>query len=77
MTYDTEDIAVAAALRYFGHAITKIEIVGKRATFKFNDTVEDDAIKVQLGEKLVDAISFHREVRRLSGLVRSMVVRDE
>jgi hypothetical protein len=77
MTYDTDDIAVAAALRYFGYAITKIEIVGKRATFKFQDTAEGDAIKVQLGEKLVDAISFHREVRRLSGLVRSMVTRDE
>jgi hypothetical protein len=76
MTYDTDDIAVAAALRHFGHPILHIDIIGKRAKFKFPSESEAEAVKIQLGEKLVDALRFHNEVRRLTVLVRSMVIRE-
>ncbi len=76
MTYTTDDIAIAAALRQFGHPLKHITVVGKRAHFHFDESVEPEAIKIQLGEKLVDALRFHNEVRRLSGLARTMIYRD-
>lgn len=72
MTYETDNIAVAAALRVYGHQIIEIEVVGRRATFVFSDSVIKDATEINLGTKLVDAISFHEQIRRLSGLAKSM-----
>ena len=72
MAYKTDDIAVASALRSYGHKITEIEVHGRRATFIFDSSVEDEAMQIQVGKKLVDALLFHEQLRRLSGLARSM-----
>lgn len=72
MTYQTDNIAVAAALRSLGHSITNITVDGRRATFIFSDDVHQLANEIQIGSQLVDAISLHQELRRLSGLAKSM-----
>ena len=72
-TYHTDNIAVAAGLRLNGFVIQKVEINGKKATFVFDDMAAPIANEISLGIKLVDAILFHNELRRLSGLARSMV----
>jgi hypothetical protein len=72
MSYYTDNIAIAAALKVHGYQISQIEIDGRRATFIFDDNAKEDASKIHLGTKLVDAISFHEQIRRLSGLARSM-----
>jgi hypothetical protein len=72
MTYQTDNIAVAGALRTLGHTITNITVDGRRATFYFNSDAIDVAHDIQIGSQLVDAISFHQELRRLSGLAKSM-----
>jgi hypothetical protein len=72
MSYNTDNIAIAAALRVYGHQIQQVEIEGRRATFIFNSSVEGEAEDIHMGRKLVDAISFHQELRRLSGLAKSM-----
>lgn len=72
-TYHTDNIAVAAGLRLNGFVIEKVEINGKKATFIFSDLAAQTAHELTMGMKLVDAILFHNELRRLSGLARSMV----
>ena len=73
MTYHTDNIAVAAALKINGYSIESVQVDFKKATFHFSPEAEAAAIEIQLGKKLVDAIQFHQEIRRLSGLARSMV----
>ena len=72
MSYNTDNIAVAAALRLNGHVIENIQVNGRKATFCFDESVRDLANEIQMGNKLVDAISFHHELRRLSGLAKTM-----
>lgn len=72
MSYDTSNIAVAAGLRSTGHAIERITVNGRMATFYFDDACREAAGKIEMGQMLVDAIRFHQELRRLSGLARSM-----
>ena len=72
MTYQTDNIAVAAALRSLGHTISDITVDGRRATFIFSGDVQEIANDIQIGSQLVDAISIHQELRRLSGLAKSM-----
>ena len=71
--YYTDNIAVAAGLRLNGFVIQKVEISGKKATFIFDELAAPIAHELTMGMKLVDAILFHNELRRLSGLARSMV----
>lgn len=72
MTYSTDNIAIASALRMSGHEILNITLAGRKATFHFRDTAKADALDIQLGKKLVDAISFHQEIRHLSSLAKAM-----
>lgn len=72
MTYATNDIAIATALKINGFSIESIDIDFKKATFHFIDAAEPIALEIQLGQRLVDAIQFHQELRRLSALARSM-----
>ena len=72
MSYQTDNIAVAAALRSLGHQIVEITSKGRIATFEFSSDTQTVANEIQMGTKLVDAISMHQELRRLSGLARSM-----
>lgn len=72
MTYHTTHIAVAAGLRSLGHKVEKIEVTGRLATFFFSAEASEIALLIESGDTLVDAIRFHQELRRLSGLARSM-----
>lgn len=72
MSYQTDNIAIAAALSTFRHRIQELQPIGRRAKFVFEDSAEPDALEIHMGRKLVDAINFHEELRRLSGLARSM-----
>lgn len=72
MTYSTENIAIAGALKLCGHQIESIQVEGKRATFHFSESAAGDAMAIQMGTRLVDAIQFHQELRRLSGLAKTM-----
>lgn len=72
MTYATDDIAIAAALKMNGFSIEFVDIDMRRATFHFDKSATALAMEIQLGQKLVDAIQFHQELRRLSALARSM-----
>lgn len=76
MSYNTDNIAIAAVLRLNNFSINKIEINGKKAMFIFDDAASQLAHEVNIGSKLVDALAFHQELRRLSGLARSMTQRD-
>lgn len=72
MSYQTTNIAVAAGLKSLGHRINNIEVNGRIATFFFPEESRELAMQIELGDLLVDAIRFHQELRRLSGLARSM-----
>jgi hypothetical protein len=72
MTYTTDNIAIAAALRLNGYQIKNITLSGRKASFHFSAECKQDALDIQLGKVLVDAISFHQELRHLSALAKSM-----
>lgn len=72
MSYHTTNIAVAAGLRSLGHKLEKIHVEGRLATFFFSQESGLVALEIESGDTLVDAIRFHQELRRLSGLARSM-----
>jgi len=76
MTYSSSNIAVVAGLRSLGHNIARITMDGRIATFHFETDCSDEALKIEMGKILVDAIRFHQELRRLSGLARSMTQQD-
>lgn len=72
MSYQTDNIAIAAALRTHGHTIQEINVVGRRAVFTFDNSAQADANDISSGAKLVSALIFHEQIRRLSGLAKSM-----
>lgn len=75
MTYDTDNIAIAAGLRTVGHSLSHIKMDGRKATFSFDSSVQDLANQIFEGKIKVDAITFHNELRRLSGLAKTMTER--
>ncbi len=76
MTYKTDNIAIASALRTFGYIINEIQINGRKATFIFDDEAVEAANHIYQGSRLVDALTFHQELRRLSSLAKSMVTQE-
>lgn len=73
MTYDTDNIAIAAGLRSLGHSVDHIKMEDRKATFSFDASVKETAGNIYNGSIKVDAITFHNELKRLAGLAKSMV----
>lgn len=76
MTYKTDNIAIASALRTQGHIIKEIQINGRKATFIFEDNASEVAQGIYQGTILIDALTFHQELRRLASLARSMATQE-
>lgn len=72
MTYPTNNIAIATTLRVFGFKIENIDVRGRLATFHFNESAREVAKEISLGNKSVEPLAFHSELRRLSSLARAM-----
>lgn len=72
MTYATNNIAVATALKVYGFKIDNISMTGRLATFHFEESAKNVAHQITLGNKTVEPIAFHAELRRLSTLARAM-----
>ena len=72
MTYHTDNLTVAAALVSLGNKISKIDLIGRKATFFFDEEVNDLAFEIQIDSKFVPPMRHHAEIRRLSALAKAM-----
>jgi hypothetical protein len=72
MSYSTNNIAIATTLKVYGFKIKNIFVTGRLATFEFDDSAKVVAHEITLGNKTVEPIAFHSELRRLSSLARAM-----
>jgi hypothetical protein len=72
MSYHTNNLTVAAALLTLGHELVHMELKGRQATFFFETDLSELALKIEMDSQLIRPIRLHQEIRRLSGLARSM-----
>lgn len=75
MTYKTTDIILAACLRLEGFAMAKIEVAGSKGTFVFEDVDESFISRYDLGQCLVEPVTFNNMIKQLTTSVRRVVHR--
>ena len=72
MEYKTSDIVLTAYLRLRGHSIVKIEKVGMKGTFHFED-IDDCLIhEYDMGRARVEPVEFNNAIKSLTTAVRCM-----
>lgn len=70
--YQTTDILLAAFLRLNSCKLDRIIKDGDRGTFVFTDVSADLPTQYDLGQTLVEPISFHSMFRQLTASVRRL-----
>jgi hypothetical protein len=70
--YKTTDIVLAASLVVHNHKMVKIEVIGSRGTFVFENTNQDFLDDYEYGKCLVEPVSFNNAIKRLTTSVRRM-----
>lgn len=72
MEYKTTDIILAAYLRLEGYAMLRIEKLGNKGTFVFENV--DGAVVEQydLGKASVEPVAFNNQIKQLTTSVRRM-----
>lgn len=72
MEYKTSDIVLASFLRLSGNEIVRIEKVGMKGTFVF-ENVDDDLIQsYDFGRARVEPAAFNNTIKSLTTAVRRM-----
>lgn len=68
--YKTTDIVLAAFLKLNGCIITCIEKQGQKGTFVFSNVGESLISSYDLGQALVEPVSFNNAIKQLTTSVR-------
>ena len=77
MMFKTSDIILAAVLRLQGHALEEIECVGNKGTFAFSNVNPNFITEYDLGQVLVEPVSFNNTIKQLTTSVRRMVNKND
>lgn len=70
--YKTTDIVLAASLVVHGSKMVKIEVVGSRGTFIFENIEQDFLDDYELSKCAVEPVAFNNAIKRLTTSVRRM-----
>lgn len=70
MTFKTTDIVLAATLKEKGYVMDRIEKVGNKGTFCFNDVDDDIIEQYDLGKLSVEPIAFNNAIKALTTATR-------
>ena len=70
--FRTTDIVLAASLRVKGYDMTSIERQGNKGTFIFVDVDDDFIQKFDLGNVVVEPVTFNNAIKQLTTSVRRM-----
>lgn len=69
--YQTSDITLAATLKYAGHRLNRISIVGnKRGIFHFADVEEEFLENFDAGAINVEPVAFQSDLRALNMAIK-------
>lgn len=71
--YKTSDIVLAATLKTKGYKLADIEIMGTKGTFVFENVDKDVLMEFDLGNVLVEPISFNNAIKQLTTSVRRLI----
>ena len=69
----TQDIVLAASLKSLGYRLETIEKVGNKGIFFFNDVNSDIIQDYDLGNLLVEPISFNSAIKALTTASRRII----
>lgn len=70
ITYSTQDIVLAAALKVLGFKMDRIEKTGNKGTFCFVDIDQDVLQQFDLGKLLVEPVAFNMAIKALTTATR-------
>lgn len=70
--FKTNNIILAATLRLLDHQMIRIEIIGSRGEFVFDDVSDEFLNQYDLGRCLVEPQAFNNMVKQLTTSVRRM-----
>lgn len=68
--YKTTDIVLAAYLRLSGAALVRIDKVGQKGTFVFQNVRDELISTYDLGQALVEPVQFNYNIKSLTTSVR-------
>ena len=72
-TFETQDIILAASLKFLGYKLDHIEKIGNKGIFHFVD-VDDEVINnYDLGKLLVEPYAFNNAIRSLTTASRRIL----
>lgn len=71
--YKTSDIVLAASLKHKGFKLVNIEITGTKGIFVFEDVEMSILTDFDLGNVLVEPISFNNCIKQLTTSVRRLI----
>lgn len=70
---ETQDIVLAAALKILGYRLDTIEKIGNKGIFFFTDVDEQIVIDYDLGNLLVEPVSFNAAIKALTTASRRVI----
>lgn len=70
--FKTSDIILAACLRLHQYPLMSIELLGNKGTFVFENVVDELLTEYDLGNLLVEPVSFNNAIKQLTTSVRRM-----
>lgn len=70
---NTQDIVLAATLKVLGFNLNRIEKVGNKGTFIFDDVDEKIIIDYDLGNLRVEPVAFNSSIKALTTATRRHV----
>lgn len=65
-TFETQDIILAASLKFLGYRLDHIEKIGNKGIFHFVNVDEDVINDYDLGKLLVEPYAFNNAIRALT-----------
>lgn len=68
--FSTQDIVLAASLKIKGFSLDRIEKVGNKGTFYFQNVDENTLNEYDLGKMLVEPVAFNNAIKALTTATR-------
>lgn len=75
--FKTSDIILAACLRLQHYPLMSIELSGNKGTFVFENVIDDVLTEYDLGNLLVEPVSFNNAIKQLTTSVRRMATKGQ
>lgn len=71
--FKTQDIVLAASLKYFNYTLNRIERAGSKGIFVFESVTEQFIQDYDLGKIKVEPVAFNNNIKQLTTSVRRML----